>query len=199
VLTATRVDHLEATLEACRRAGARADGLALDLADGVSTDAAGAAAVAELGRVDALVNNAGLLGPRLALAEVPLDEWERVMTVNVTNMVRLTQRVLPAMADGGVVVNLTSGAAGRPRWGAYGVSKAAVDAITRSLREELAERGLRCVAVNPGPARTRMRAAAYPDEDPATLPHPSSLVEPFVAIVAGADPGWRVEAREWRG
>jgi NAD(P)-dependent dehydrogenase (short-subunit alcohol dehydrogenase family) len=64
-------------------------------------------------------------------------------------------------------------------------------------RRELADRGIRCVAVNPGPARTRMRAAAYPGEDPETVPRPSALVGPFVAIAAGTDPGPHVEAAEW--
>jgi NAD(P)-dependent dehydrogenase (short-subunit alcohol dehydrogenase family) len=200
VLTATRAGHLEAALEACRRAGADAAGVVLDLDDAASVDAAAADAVAELGRVDALVNNAGVLGPRAEVAEVAPEAFERVMRVNVTHTLRLIQRILPAMADGGAIVNLTSGASGRPaRWGGYGVSKAALEAVTLALRAELAPRSIRCVAVNPGPARTAMRAAAYPDEDPATVPHPSSLVEPVLAIVAGADPGPRIEAREWRG
>jgi NAD(P)-dependent dehydrogenase (short-subunit alcohol dehydrogenase family) len=67
------------------------------------------------------------------------------------------------------------------------------------LRQELADRAIRCVGVNPGPARTAMRAGAYPDEDPATVPHPSALVEPFIAIAAGADPGPHVEAAQWTG
>jgi NAD(P)-dependent dehydrogenase (short-subunit alcohol dehydrogenase family) len=122
------------------------------------------------------------------------------MRVNVTHTLRLIQRILPAMADGGAIVNLTSSASGRPaRWGGYGVSKAALEAVTLALRAELAPRSIRCVSVNPGPARTAMRAAAYPEEDPATVPHPSSLVGPVLAIVAGADPGPRIEAREWRG
>ena len=103
------------------------------------------------------------------------------------------------MSHGGAIVNVTSGAAGRPTWGAYGISKLALDGITGMLREELADRAIRCVAVNPGPARTAMRAGAYPDEDPATVPHPSSLVEPFIAIAAGADPGPHVEAAQWTG
>ena len=69
----------------------------------------------------------------------------------------------------------------------------------RDLRIELplADRSIRCVAVNPGGMRTAMRAAAYPDEDPATLPRPSAVVAPFVAIAAGADPGPRIDAAAW--
>ena len=103
------------------------------------------------------------------------------------------------MSRGGAIVNVTSGAAGRPTWGAYSISKLALDGITAMLRDELADREIRCVAINPGGARTAMRAAAYPDEDPATVPHPSSRVAPFIAIAAGADPGPHVEAAEWTG
>jgi NAD(P)-dependent dehydrogenase (short-subunit alcohol dehydrogenase family) len=128
-----------------------------------------------------------------------MDVWDRVMAVNVTGTLRLTQAVLPAMSEGGAVVNVTSGAAGRATWGAYGVSKLALDGVTAMLREELAPRGIRCVGVNPGGTRTEMRAAAYPDEDPATLPHPSSRIAPFIAVLAGDDPGPHVEAAQWTG
>ena len=195
VLTATREEHLIATVAAC---GEAAHGLALDLRDPASTRRAAEQAISVLGRVDVLVNNAGLLGPRAPLAAYPLDAWEEVMTVGVTNTLRLIQHVLPGMADGGAIVNVTSGAAGRSGWGAYSIAKLALNGITEMLRHELAERGIRCVAINPGPARTRMRAAAYPREDPATVPHPSSLVDAFVAVAAGADPGAYVEASEWR-
>ena len=67
----------------------------------------------------------------------------------------------------------------------------------RGAGEELAPRGVRCVAINPGPVRTDMRRAAYPDEDPATVRHPRSIVEPFVAIAAGASTDGIVEAAEW--
>lgn len=198
VLTATRGGHLSAALRACADAGAEGHGVELDLGDARSVSRAAAEAVGALGRVDLLVNNAGLLGVRAELAEYPMDVWERVMAVNVTGTLRLVQEVLPAMADGGAILNVTSGASGRPRWGAYSVAKLAIDGITGMLRAELAPRGIRCVAVNPGPARTAMRAAAYPAEDPATVPHPSALVEPFIAIAEGADPGPHVEAAEWR-
>jgi NAD(P)-dependent dehydrogenase (short-subunit alcohol dehydrogenase family) len=198
VLTATREEHLGSVLRALRERGAEARGLGLDLSDAGEVRARAAEALALLGRVDGLVNNAGLLGVRAPLAEYPLDLWGRVMEVNVTGTLALTQAVIPAMSEGAAIVNVTSGAAGRPGWGAYSISKLAVNGITDILRAELADRRIRCVAVNPGPARTSMRASAYPDEDPATVPHPSSLVEPFVAILEGADPGPRVEAAEWR-
>ena len=199
VVTATSSGHLETTLAGARARGVDAHPVALDLADADSVAAASAEALAVLGRVDLLVNNASLLGRRVALAEYPRDLWDRVLTVNVGGTLALTQAILPGLADGGAIVNVTSGAAGRAGWGAYAVSKLAVEGITGMLRDELAGRGIRCVAVNPGGLRTAMRAAAYPDEDPATVPHPSSVVEPFVAIAAGSDPGPRIDAAQWRG
>ena len=199
VVTATRREHLDALVGRVGDAGGEAHPLELDLGDTGAVRAAADEAVAVLGRVDVLVNNAGLLGELRPLADYPLDVWERVMAVNVTGALALIQGVLPAMSHGAAIVNVTSGAAGRPFRGAYSISKLALDGITGMLREELADRAIRCVGVNPGPTRTAMRARAYPDEDPATVPHPSSLVEPFLAIAAGADPGPHVEAAQWAG
>jgi NAD(P)-dependent dehydrogenase (short-subunit alcohol dehydrogenase family) len=197
VLTATDARHLDAVLAAVRDRGAEAHGVHLDLADPESCAAAGAEALGVLGRIDVLVNNASLLGERMDLADYRMDVFDRVMAVNVAGTLRLTQAVLPGMVDGGAIVNVTSGAAARATWGAYAVSKHALDAITLMLRDELAPRRIRCVGVNPGGLRTAMRAAAYPDEDPATLPRPASVVPAFVAIAEGADPGPHVEARDW--
>ncbi len=199
VVTATRREHLEGLLARLGERGGDAHAVALDLADPDSVRAAASEAVAVLGRVEGLVNNAGLLGVRRPLAGYPMDVWEHVMAVNLTGTLRLTQAVLPAMSRGGAIVNVSSGAAGRPTWGAYSISKLALDGVTRILREELADREIRCVGINPGGTRTEMRAAAYPDEDPATVPHPSSRVEPFIAVLAGEDPGPHVEAGQWTG
>jgi len=197
VVTATAPDRAAGTVSRLREAGAEAHALALDLADPASVDAAAREALAVLGRVDVLVNNASLLGPRAPLADYPADLWDAVMAVNLTGTLALTRALLPGVAHGGAIINVSSGAAGRPGWGAYGVSKLALDGATAMLRDELADRAIRCVAVNPGGLRTSMRAAAYPDEDPATVPHPSSVVEPFLAIAEGLDPGARIDAPRW--
>jgi NAD(P)-dependent dehydrogenase (short-subunit alcohol dehydrogenase family) len=199
VATATTVRRLEGTLIRMRERGADAQGVPLDLRDAASIAEAAAQAVAVLGRVDAVVNNASLLGLRVPLADHPMDVWDEVLAVNLSGTVAFTQALIPAISQGGAIVNVTSGAAGRAGWGAYGVSKLALEGVTSMLRQELADTGIRCVAVNPGPLRTTMRAAAYPQEDPATVPHPSSVLEPFVAIVAGVDPGPRINAAEWDG
>lgn len=171
--------------------------MALDLGAAEGARDSAMVAVAELGRVDVLVNNAGVLGSRAALADYPLDLFREVIEVGVTGVLAVIQAVVPAMSPGGAIINVSSGAAGRAGWGAYGIAKAGLESMTGMLRTELADAEIRAVAVNPGAVRTQMRAAAYPREDPQTLPHPSIRVEPFIAIAEGADPGVRIDAREW--
>ena len=197
VVTATSLPRLDGTIARLRERGADVHGIALDLSRPEAVAAAAAEALAVLGRVDALVNNASLLGVRRPLADYPLDTWREVVEVNLTGTFALTRALLPGMADEGSIINVTSGAAGRAGWGAYAVSKLGLEGVTTMLREELAGRRIRCVAVNPGPVRTEMRAAAHPGEDPATVPHPLTVVEAFIAIAAGADPGPRIDAAQW--
>jgi len=197
VVTATAVRRLEGTMSRVRERGAQVQGVPLDLADPGSVQEAAAQTLAVLGRVDVVVNNASLLGARTPIADYPAELWDAVMAVNLTGTVQWTSALIPAMSPGGAIINVTSGAAGRAGWGAYAVSKLGLEGVTQMLREELRDAGIRCVAVNPGPLRTAMRAAAYPDEDPQTVPHPSRVVAPFLAIAAGKDPGARIDAAEW--
>jgi len=171
--------------------------LSLDLRDPASI-AVAAEAIASTGEpVDVLINNAGLLGARADLADYPMEIWRDVMAVSVDGTMQFTQAMIPLIPNGGAIINVTSGAAGRENWGAYGVSRLAINGITRMLRGELADRHIRCVAINPGGVRTELRAAAYPDEDPQSVPLPRARVAPFIAVASGIDPGWLVEAKDW--
>lgn len=198
VVTARELAHLDAL---CRAAeplpGRLARTLALELGDPESVRAAADAARSELGRVDVIVNNAGLLGERVPLSETPGEDLLRALAVNVVGPVGLVAGLRGALTDTAVVINVTSGAAGRADWGAYGLSKAALNTATQMLADELAAYGVRVVAINPGAVRTQMRRAAHPAEDPATVAHPRTIVEPFVAIAAGAPARGVVEARQW--
>jgi NAD(P)-dependent dehydrogenase (short-subunit alcohol dehydrogenase family) len=117
-------------------------------------------------RLRAVVNNAGL-ALNAPVETLPLDDWRRVLDVNVLGLVALTQAVLPALhASGGRVVNISSvgGRVSMPAFGAYSASKFAVEAISDALRQELRLQGVRVVVVQPGGMRTEMgprgRAAA---------------------------------------
>jgi len=141
------------------------------------------------GRVDALINNASLLGPRAAIESYPLDEWRSVVDVNLTGAFLCARETIPALRETkGAMVHVSSGVGdhGRPYWGAYSASKNGLEALSEMLAGELAGDGIRSNAVDPGKMRTDMRAAAYPDEDPLTLPLPSDVVDVFLYLVSDA-------------
>jgi NAD(P)-dependent dehydrogenase (short-subunit alcohol dehydrogenase family) len=159
----------------------------------------------EIGHPDVLINNASLLGLRVPLREYPLDSWRRTIDVNLTGTLIAMQAVLPGMAanGGGSIINVSSGAAVPPRirWGAYAVSKAALEGLSINLAAELQETGVRVNLVDPGAMRTAMRADAYPDEDPRLLKEPSALLPLFLWLAGPRSQGvsgQRIVADEWR-
>jgi len=151
-----------------------------------------------LGGLDALVNNAGTLGPSPLprLAEFPLDELDTVLRVNVAAPLALIQNALPLMRAGGCVVNVTSdaGVEGYEGWGGYGASKAALEQLSRVLAAEHPE--LRVYWVDPGDMRTQMHQDAYPGEDISDRPLPEVSVPGLVALLEGTLPSGRYVARE---
>jgi len=165
-----------------------------DLRDYAAIDRLGEAIFNRWGRLDALVGNAGLLGPLSPLHHVDPKAWDDVLAVNVTanwRLIRALDPVLRASKAGRVV--FVSSAAGhrsllRAYWGPYAVSKAALDALARTYAAETVNTSeIRVMLVNPGPLRTRMRAAAMPGEDPATLRTPEQLAPKIVEICS---PSW---------
>jgi NAD(P)-dependent dehydrogenase (short-subunit alcohol dehydrogenase family) len=149
-------------------------------------------------RVDVLVNNASALGPspQPALADYPLDVLERVYAVNVIAPLALAQLVMPLMAEGATIVNVTSDAAVEPYegWGGYGSSKAALEQLTRVLA---AEHPSLCVhAVDPGDMRTQMQQEAFPGEDISDRPPPEASVPGLLALIEGDRPSGRYAARD---
>jgi NAD(P)-dependent dehydrogenase (short-subunit alcohol dehydrogenase family) len=198
VAAARRQAHLDALSRAAGGLPGRlARTLALELGEPASVRAAANAVRAELGRVDVIVNNAAILGERVPLTATSGEALLAALAINVVGPVALVAELGDVLSDRAVIINVTSGAAGRASWGAYGLTKGALNLATEMLADELAGRGVRCVAINPGGVRTDMRRAAYPSEDPATVAHPRTVAEPFVAIAAGADAHGIVEARAW--
>jgi NAD(P)-dependent dehydrogenase (short-subunit alcohol dehydrogenase family) len=139
------------------------------------------------GRVDALVNNASLLGPSPlpGLADYPLEALEEVLRANALAPLALAQLVLPLMPPGGRIVNVTSDAAveAYPGWGGYGASKAALEQLTAVLAAERPD--LRIYAFDPGDMRTRMHQDAFPGEDISDRPPPGGSVPPLLALIEG--------------
>jgi len=158
------------------------------------------------GRLDGLLHNASMLGPRVPLEFYDATSWLRVMQVNVSAVFLLTQGLLPALrhsADASVVITSSSvGRAGRAYWGAYAVSKFAAEGFAQVLADELAHEGrIRVTTLNPGATRTTMRTAAYPAEDPTTVPTPESRMDIYLYLL-GPDARGRNEiqwdARDWQ-
>jgi NAD(P)-dependent dehydrogenase (short-subunit alcohol dehydrogenase family) len=190
VLTARDADALEAAARGLDRSGGRIAAIAGDVADPAHRQRLVEAA-ASLGGLDLLVNNASTLGPSPLppLSELPLFALEDIFGVNVLAPLGLIQLALPLLEGrGGLVVNISSDAAagGYPGWGGYGASKAALDLLSLTLANELAERGVGVVAVDPGDMRTAMHQAAYPGEDISDRPLPDATL-PFFAWLLGQE------------
>jgi NAD(P)-dependent dehydrogenase (short-subunit alcohol dehydrogenase family) len=143
----------------------------------------------EFGKLDGLVHAAALLGDRTPLEQYDVPTWCRVLHVNLTAPFILTQVLLPNLrnaADASVIF-VSSGVVHHPRayWGAYAVSKTGLEAIRSLLTQELeGDENIRINSINPGRIRTPMRAAAYPAEDPNTVPDPASVANSFLHLLS---------------
>ncbi len=198
LLTATDAGRLGPVADECRALGAAdVQCLALDLGDADSVDALTADVRALVPRLEGVVLNASIVGARGPIAQIAPADMQAAIAVNVTHQLRLINGIEGLIARGAGVVVVTSGAASKPGRGAYGLTKGMMDVVADVLREEWIDREVRVVRVNPGPLRTDMRAAVYPDEDPATVPPPAERVPPVIAVLKGANPGPRIQASEW--
>ena len=197
-----RIAPLQWVRDEIVREGGTAIALAADLTQEMDLDRVVREADRQWGRLDALVNNAGILGVRAPIAEYPLKVWDDVLDVNLRTVFRVTNALLRLMARGGSIINVSSGVgrAGRAGWGAYAVSKFGVEGLSQVLAEELRPRAIRVNTLNPGGTRTAMRAMAYPDEDPTTLPSADAVAPVFVFLAseeAEGITGRAIDAREW--
>jgi NAD(P)-dependent dehydrogenase (short-subunit alcohol dehydrogenase family) len=204
ILTARAQGGIEDVDDAIRSAGgAPATLLPADLTDFDVIDRIGAAIYERFGRLDILVGNAGILGPLTPVAHIDSGDWDQVIAINLTACYRLIRSLDPLLrlSPAGRAIFVTSGAAdGRHAyWGPYAVSKGGLEVLVGTWATELANTNVRANLINPGGTRTRMRAEAFPGEDPNLLPSPEEVAEAFVPLAeAGCTlNGTRVEARDW--
>ena len=163
--------------------------LDLAAATAVEYDALARTIGTEFGRLDGLVHAAAVLGDRTPLEQYDVPQWCKVLHVNLTAPFILTQVLLPALrkSPDASVIFVSSGVVkqARPFWGAYAVSKAGLESVRAMWFEELeGEANIRFNSVNPGRMRTAMRAAAYPAEDPNTVPSAESVIGPFLYLLS---------------
>ena len=151
----------------------------------------------EFGGLDALVNNASILGPspQPTLLDYPLDVLEEVYRKNAISPLALVQVLRNELKPDARVINVTSDAAVEPYegWGGYGSSKAALEQLSNILAAE--NPNLRVYRVDPGDMRTRMHQEAFPDEDISDRPLPEESVPGFMELLMGDLPSGRYEAR----
>jgi NAD(P)-dependent dehydrogenase (short-subunit alcohol dehydrogenase family) len=181
VLVARESEELHAAVAEIRAAGGNAHAVAADVGDKEAIHAIAGAAAALVGPIDLLIHNASTLGPTplKLLLDTECEDFERVLQVNLLGPFRLSKAIAGGMAlrGRGTIVHLSSDAAtsAYPRWGAYGVSKAALDHLGRSWAAEVGELGVRVLVVDPGEMDTVMHADAMPEADRATLAKPAEV------------------------
>jgi NAD(P)-dependent dehydrogenase (short-subunit alcohol dehydrogenase family) len=186
---------LEELDDAIRAAGSEATLVPCDLKDFDALDRLGAAIFERWGRLDIWIANAGILGPLTPLAHIEPKQWEEVFAVNVTANWRLVRSldVLLRRAEAGRAIFISSSAGHaaelKPYSGAYAISKTALDALARTYAAETKNiSSVRVMAVDPGPMRTKMRAAAMPGEDPMSLKTPEELAPRIIPLCL---PAWQ--------
>lgn len=203
VLVARDASEVEAVAAGIRATGGDAHALSVDIGDQDAIYPLVGAAAALVGPLDIVVHNASTLGPvpLRALAETECEDFARVLAVNLLGPFRLTKAVVGSMLvrGGGLVVGITSDAAvhGYPTWGAYGVSKAALDHLLRTWAAELDSGGVHFLAIDPGEMDTRMHAEAMPDADRSALASPAVVarqVADCITAAASFESGTRIEA-----
>jgi NAD(P)-dependent dehydrogenase (short-subunit alcohol dehydrogenase family) len=143
---------------------------------------------ASFGRLDALVHCASLLGKNTPISQYNADLWQLVMHVNLTAGFMLTKSLLPLLEKppaASVIFSSSSvGRKARAYWGAYAVSKFATEGLMQVLADELGNSTrIRVNSINPGGTRTPMRAAAYPSENPASLPAPEDVLGQYLYLL----------------
>ncbi len=189
-----RLEAVHAEIEAA--GGAEASIAPFDLEKAVASDydALASALMDRYGCLDGLLHNASILGMLAPIEHYDVPTWYRVMHVNTTAAFALTHVLLPVLRrsdDASIVFTSSSvGRKARAYWGAYAVSKFAIEGLSQMLALELENvTHIRVNTLNPGPARTAMRLQAYPSENPDSMTPPEALVGPYLALLGPASRG----------
>ncbi len=186
VITARTQGGLEETDDAIRTAGGSATLLPLDLREGDKVDLLGPSIYQRFGRLDVLVHCAGELGQLTPAGHILPKDWADVVGVNLSAAWRLIRSTDPLLrqSDAGRAVFVTDKVAREPAayWGALGATKAGMENLVRAWAAETTQTKVRINLFDPGVVRSRMRSAAFPGENPATLPGPETVSGALAAL-----------------
>ena len=205
IAVARTTGGLEELDDEIRAIGGAASLVPLDLAEGDGIEQMAAALANRFDKIDILIANAAVLGEMAPLPDIDPKVWQKTLDINVTVNWRLVRAFDPFLraADAARVVFLTSRVGGelaRAYWGAYGVSKAALEMLAKTYAEEMRNTAVRVSIIDPGPKRTGMRREAMPGEDPMTL-EPADVLTPLFYYAVSPDYDGiaeRVVYREWQ-
>jgi NAD(P)-dependent dehydrogenase (short-subunit alcohol dehydrogenase family) len=193
VLVARNRRELDRTVLEIRERGGEAWGIAADVGQKKDIYPIAAQAAALAGPIDILIQNASTLGPvplRLLL-DTDCEDLEQVLNVNLIGPFRLTKAIAGSMVirGRGLVIAISSDAAveAYPGWGAYGISKAALDHMTRIFAAELQDTGVQFFSIDPGEMDTRMHADAMPDADRSLLTKPDQAASRVLEIIRSSN------------
>jgi NAD(P)-dependent dehydrogenase (short-subunit alcohol dehydrogenase family) len=188
VLAARTVGGLEEVDDAIRAEGGSATLVPVDLRDFIKVDELAARLFERWGRLDILVGNAAEFGVFSPLGHIDPTTWTEVMDLNLTTNWRLIRAMDPLLraAPAGRAIFVTSGVARGvfPYWGSYAVSKAGLEMLVKIYAGEITKTRVRANLLDPGVVRTRLRARAFPGENPAKLPAAESVADAFVKLAS---------------
>jgi NAD(P)-dependent dehydrogenase (short-subunit alcohol dehydrogenase family) len=206
VMVARTEPELRRAADAIAQAGGDVHALVADVSRKEDVYPLAGSAAALVGPIDLLVHNASTLGPtplRLLL-DTECEDLQHVLETNLMGPFRLSRAIAGSMAlrQSGTIVHISSDASvnAYERWGAYSVSKAALDHLSRLWAAELEERGVRVLSVDPGEMDTVMHRRALPDADRRTLARPEHVAGRIIELLEDARvaSGARIEAQSWR-
>jgi NAD(P)-dependent dehydrogenase (short-subunit alcohol dehydrogenase family) len=186
VLAARTVGGLEEVDDAVRAVGGSATLVPVDLRDFIKIDELAAKLFDRWGRLDIVVGNAAEFGTFSPLGHIDPGTWSEVVNLNLTANWRLIRAMDPLLraAPAGRAIFVTAEVARivSPYWGPYAVSKAGLEMLVKIYAGEITKTRVRANLIDPGIVRTRLRARAFPGEDPSRLPLPESVADAFLTL-----------------
>jgi len=189
ILLARNVSGLEAVDDEIKESGGEATLIPCDLTNFEAIEKLGPMLFDRFGGIDIFVGNAGMLGTLKPLPQISPREFEQVLQTNLLANFQLIRTLDPLLRNAkegrAMFVSTSEGVIkGRAYWGAYAVSKAALEAMVRVYADETRETNLRVNLIDPGAVRTDMRSSAKPGEDPMSLPAPKDITDMFIKLTS---------------